>query len=327
MNKIIVTGGAGYIGSFIVRELKSNGFDPIIIDNFSQGHRKAVESFPIEEIDLVTEPEKLTNFFIHVKPTGVIHMASFIQMGESFKNPGKYFKNNLLAAINILESMAASETNKIVFSSSAGIFGNPQTLPIKENDIKNPENPYGETKLMIERILYWYEKAYGIRNIAIRYFNAAGASLDGSIGEDHPQESHLIPILIKKALAGKEAQIFGEDYDTPDGTCVRDYIHVLDLASAHILAIKALIEGRESNSYNAGSGKGYSNKEIVNMIRQVSGLDLKTNFADRRAGDAATLYASIEKIEKDLGWKPKYSLKEIIETAYSWHKNNPEGYK
>lgn len=325
--KILVTGGAGYIGSFIVRQLKSDGFTPIIVDNLSSGHQDAVKGFKLIKLDLVKEKEKLRKVFKEEKIHGVIHMASFIQMGESFKNPLKYFDNNLVAAMNLLEVMQEFSVKRIVFSSSAGVYGNPERLPIKENDAKNPENPYGETKLMIERMLYWCDKAWDLKFVSIRYFNAAGALLDGSIGEDHPQESHLIPIAMKKAIEGSKFTVFGNDYDTEDGTNVRDYIHVIDLAEAHTLALDSLLKGKKSDYFNAGVGRGYSNMQIIEMIKKVTKLDFQVEYGERRPGDADSLYASTEKIKKAFGWKPKYGLKEIIESAYKWHKKNPNGYK
>jgi UDP-glucose 4-epimerase len=325
MSKILVTGGAGYIGSFLVRELKDKGFEPVIVDDFSQGHKKAVEGFELHEINLVEEKEKLDKLFSESDFAGVVHMAGFIQMGESFKNPGKYFANNLLSTLNLLETMVKHGVLKMVFSSSAGVYGTPKSLPIKEDDSKNPENPYGETKWQIERVLHWFDQAYTLKSISIRYFNAAGAALDGSIGEDHPNESHIIPLIIKAALEGRKFMLFGNDYKTPDKTCVRDYVHVLDLVAAHSLALNALLDGAESNYYNAGSGKGYSNKQIVEEIEKVAG-NFDWEFGPRRPGDADALYASIAKIKKDLDWEPKYSLKEIIGTAYKWHKSHPKGY-
>ncbi len=324
--KILVTGGAGYIGSFIVRDLKSKGFKPVIVDDLSSGHRGAVSGFELHRINLVREKEKLERLFAKNKFSGVVHMASFIQMGESFRNPFKYFENNLISAINLFETMLKHRVLNIVFSSSAGVYGEPEELPIKEDQTKNPLNPYGETKYEIEKMMLWGQKAHGLNFAAIRYFNAAGAALDGSIGEDHPEESHLIPNLIKAAIEGKEMTIFGNDYKTKDGTCIRDYIHVLDLAEAHSLAMRALIKGGKSGFYNAGVGRGYSNKEVIEMIKGVTGLPLKVKYGPRRPGDAAALYASTDKIKRELSWKPKYGLKEIIETAYSWHKAHPKGY-
>lgn len=326
MQKILVTGGAGYIGSFMARRLREEGYEVVILDNLSQGHREAVEDFRLEVIDLVTEKEKLKLLLEGEKFDGVIHMASFIQMGESYRNPGKYYLNNVGGFLNLLEAMKEAGLARIILSSSAGVYGNPVNLPIKEDDPKNPLNPYGETKYIMERMLEDYDEAYGIKFMSLRYFNAAGAAFDGSLGEDHPEESHLIPNILKKALKGEEVEIFGSDYDTPDGTCIRDYIHVLDLVETHAIALKKLLEGAESNFYNVGIGKGYSNGEVIEMVQKVTGLTLKVKYSPRRAGDAGELTASIEKIKKDFGWQPKFGLKEIIESAYKWHKSHLEGY-
>jgi len=326
MAKILVTGGAGYIGSFMVRELQNKGFEVVILDNLSQGHKGAIKDFRLEVIDLVKEKEKLDTLFTSEKFDGVVHMAGFIQMGESYKDPAKYYKNNVYGFMNLLDSMQKGGVNKIIISSSAGVYGNPVKLPIEESDPKNPLNPYGETKYILERMLEDYDAAYGMKFISIRYFNAAGAALDGSIGEDHPEESHLIPNIVKKALGGKEIEIFGSDYKTPDGTNVRDYIHVLDLVEAHSIAMQKLMDGAESNVYNAGIGRGYSNKEILDTVKEIAGVDLKIKFVSRRPGDADALFASIEKIKKDFSWQPKYGLKEIVETAVLWHRNHPSGY-
>lgn len=325
--KILVTGGAGYIGSFMVRHLKESGHEVVIADNFSQGHREAVKDFCVKEIDLVYEKDKLNVLFAKEKFDGVIHMASYIQMGESFKNPAKYFQNNLISVINTLDAMVRFKVPYFILSSSAGVYGNPVQLPIQESDPTIPLNPYGETKLMIEKMLPWYEKANGIKFTCIRYFNAAGAALDGSIGEDHPGESHLIPLVIKAAMEGKEFTVFGNDYKTPDGTCVRDYIHILDLVKAHTLALDRLAKGEKSEYFNCAVGKGYSNNEIIEMVKKVTGLPITIKYGERRQGDADVLYASNEKIKKALGWESKYGLKEIIETAYLWHKSHPRGYK
>lgn len=324
--KILVTGGAGYIGSFMVRCLKEKGFEVIIADNLSQGHIESVKGFDVRQIDLVTEKEKLNELFEKEGFSGVIHMASFIQMGESFKNPSKYFNNNLIAALNVMDAMVKSKVSNFILSSSAGVYGNPESLPIKEEDKRNPVNPYGETKYMIERMLECYDKAYGLKFMAIRYFNAAGAALDGSIGEDHPEESHLIPLIIKAGLKSEKFTVFGNDYETNDGTCIRDYIHVLDLVETHEIALRKLLGGSESNFYNAGVGRGYSNNEVVEMVKKVTGLSINVEYGPRREGDADSLYASIDKIKKDFIWQPKYGLKEIIETSYMWHKSHPMGY-
>ena len=327
MKKILVTGGAGYIGSFMIRHLRDSGYEPIVADNLSSGHLKAVEGFNFNQVDLLYEKDKLDVIFEKEEISGVIHMASYIQMGESFRNPAKYFENNLIVAINVLNAMQRFNVNNFILSSSAGVYGNPEKLPIKEDDPKDPENPYGETKLMIEKMLPWYEKAYGMKYISIRYFNAAGASLDGSIGEDHPEESHLIPLALKAAIGDEEFTIFGNDYNTPDGTCVRDYIHVLDLVENHTMALSYLFEGGKSNSFNAGVGRGYSNNEVIKTIEKVTDKKMNIKYGERRKGDADNLYASNEKIKKVLGWSPKYDLEKIIETAHLWHTQNPEGFR
>lgn len=325
--KILVTGGAGYIGSFMVRELKEKGFEPVIFDNLSHGHKESIEGFRLETIDLVTEKDKLDALLSSEKFDGVIHMAGFIEMGESYVNPAKYYENNIIGFLNLLGSMRKSGTNKIIMSGSAGIYGNPVKVPVEEDDPKNPLNAYGETKYMMEKILEDYDSAYGTKFISIRYFNAAGAALDGSIGEAHPEESHLIPNIIQKALKNEEIEIFGNDYKTPDGTNIRDYIHVLDLVEAHSAAMQKLLEGSESKFYNAGIGRGYSNKEIIDMVKTVTGLELKIKYGPRRGGDADALYASNERIKNELGWNPKYDLQKIIETAFLWHKSHLHGYE
>ena len=325
MQKILVTGGAGYIGSFMVRRLKDAGYDVVIVNSPSGGHKEAVADFRLEAVDLVSGKEKLDSLLEKEQFDGVVHMASFIQMGESYKNPSKYYRNNVVGFLNLVDSMAKNNVGKIILSSSAGVYGNPVNLPIKEDDPKNPLNPYGETKYIMERILEDFDGAYGMKFIAIRYFNAAGGALDGSIGEDHPEESHLIPNIIKKTLKGEEIEIFGDDYDTHDGTNIRDYIHVLDLVDAHAIALEKLLAGANSNYYNAGIGKGYSNNEVIETVK-VTGITPKVKYGSRREGDANELVASIDKIKSDFGWRPKYGLKEIVESAFGWHKSHPNGY-
>ena len=326
MKKILVTGGAGYIGSFMIRGLQNKGFEPIILDNLSQGHQEAVKDYRLEIVDLVTDKEKLEGLFASERFDGVIHMASFIQMGESFHDPAKYYVNNVIGFMNLLNLAKKHGVSKVILSSSAGVYGNPMRVPIKEEDPRNPLNPYGETKYIMERMLEDYDTAYGIKFAALRYFNAAGAANDGSIGEDHPGESHLIPNIIKKALNGEEFTLFGDDYETPDGTCVRDYVHVLDLVEAHVLALEQLFAGSESCFYNVGLGRGYSNKEIINIVEKVTGLKVNVRVMPRREGDANELYADNEKIKRSLGWEPKYGIEDIIKTAYLWHKSHPFGY-
>ena len=326
MSKVLVTGGAGYIGSFVVRELKNKSHEVVILDNLSQGHKEAVKDFRLEQIDLLNDREKLHNLLSSEKFDGVIHMASFIQMGESYKNPSKYYWNNVVGFLSLLDAMKESGTSNIILSSSAGVYGNPVKVPITEDDPKNPLNPYGETKYQMERILEDYDAAYGIKFTSIRYFNAAGAALDGSLGENHPEESHLIPNVLKAAINGTEFALFGGDYDTPDGTCIRDYIHVLDLAKNHTLALERLISGGQSAFYNAGMGRGYSNKEVIDTIEKVTGLKVNVKIVPKRPGDANALYADITKITTELNWKPDHNLEDVINSAYLWHKSHPNGY-
>jgi UDP-glucose 4-epimerase len=316
--KILVTGGAGYIGSFMVRNLKEKGFNVVILDNLSCGHEEAVKGFDLRKIDLVTDTEKLNDLFENEQFDAVIHMASFIQMGESYTNPSKYYRNNVVGFLNLMDAVRKGNCKKIILSSSAGVYGNPEKLPVEEDDSKDPLNSYGETKYIMERILEDYDSAYGIKFVALRYFNAAGGAIYGSIGEDHPEERHLIPNLIVKAINGEEVEIFGSDYETPDGTCIRDYVHVLDLVEAHSLSIEFLEKGK-SEIFNLGIGRGYSNKEVIEMVKKVTGLDLKVKFGPRRAGDSNSLYASNEKIKQILNWQPRFGLEEIIKTAYLWH--------
>lgn len=324
--KIVVTGGAGFIGSFMVRKLLKGGFEPIIIDNLSLGNKKAVNGFRLEQIDIVSDKDKLDKLFESEKIEGVIHMASLTEVGGSVIEPAKYYRNNVLGFMNVLDAMLVGETKNIILSSSAAVYGIPQKLPILEDDPKNPISPYGETKYILERMLEDYETAYGIKFISIRYFNAAGAAFDGSLGESRRRETHLIPNLILKTLKGEEIEIFGDDYDTPDGTNIRDYVHVEDLTDNHSLALSHLLSGGNSKFFNAGIGKGYSNKEVIKEVEKVSGQKVNVKYVKRREGDPAVLYASIDKIKKVLNWEPKYDLKEIIETAWLWHKTHPNGY-
>jgi len=318
--KVLVTGGAGYIGSVIVKKLVSKGHKVIVFDNLCKGHKDAVHPKAVlVEADL-GDVKRLDSTFKRYKPDAVIHMAAFSEVGESVKNPDKYFKNNITNSIYLLRVMVRYGCKKIVFSSSAGVYGNPQRVPIKEDDETKPVNPYGETKIMFEKILEDYKKEYGLKFTALRYFNAAGA--DDEYGEDHRPESHLIPIILQVALGKREnIEVYGTDYPTKDGTCVRDYVHVSDLANAHILALK------KEGIYNLGSEKGYSVKEVIEMAKKVTGKNITVKESARRSGDPAVLVASSAKIKKDLGWKAEYGLKEIIKSAWDWHCKNPAGYK
>jgi len=330
MKKILVTGGAGYIGSLTVSSLKKSGFEPIIFDNLETGHQGAVKDHKLYVGDLRKDIPLLEKILKKEKPQGVIHFAGYIEAGESVENPQKYFFNNLLSSLNLLKAMTKHQISNFVFSSSAAVYGEPKKIPIDENDPQSPINPYGETKLMVERILQSYDKAYGLNSIALRYFNACGAALDGFLGEAHPHETHIIPLAIQAALGQREEfRIYGKNYPTPDGSCIRDYIHVIDLAQAHIVALKSLFAKKAGfRAYNVGTGKGYSNIEIVEMIKKVSGIDFPSPFGPKREGDPARLIAKVDKIKKELGWQAKYSdLKTIIESAWKWHQSHPQDYK
>lgn len=325
---ILVCGGAGYIGSHMVAHLLENNKEVIIADNLQKGHRDSLLGGKLYVGDL-RDTEFLDKVFSENEIEAVIDFAADSLVGESVENPLKYFNNNVGSTINLLQVMQKHNVKYIVFSSTAATYGEPESVPIQENDKTFPTNPYGESKLAVEKILKWCDKAYGIKYTALRYFNAAGAHVNGKIGEDHRPESHLIPLILQVALNKREKiMIFGDDYNTADGSCVRDYIHVSDLAAAHLLALKRLENGGDSRIYNLGNGTGFSVKEVVDVTRKVTGMDIKAEIAPRRAGDPATLIASSEKAIEELGWKPQYnSLETIIETAWSWHKNHVNGYE
>ncbi|MCR4434548.1 MAG: UDP-glucose 4-epimerase GalE [Clostridiales bacterium] len=325
---ILVTGGAGYIGSHTVAELIDSKEDVVVLDNLQKGHREAILGGKFYNGDL-RDSDFLDRVFRENSIEAVIHFAADSLVGESVSDPLKYYNNNVASSLNLFTKMKEHGVNKIVFSSTAAVYGEPESIPILETDRTMPTNPYGETKLTVEKALKWVDNAYGIRYISLRYFNAAGAHTSGKIGEDHSPESHLIPIVLRTALGQREAiSIFGEDYNTPDGTCIRDYIHVMDLARAHILALNKLRSGGKSDVFNLGNGEGFSVKEVVEIAREVTGAAIKAVVSGRRPGDPAVLVASSEKIQRELGWSPRYhELKTIIETAWNWHKNNPEGFR
>jgi len=327
--KVLVTGGAGYIGSFTVRALKSSGFEPVVFDSLETGHREAIKGIKIYQGNLQKDIELLNKVFKEEKPDAVVHFAAYIEVGESVENPQKYFFNNIFGTLNLLRAMIDDQVLKIVFSSTAAVYGEPSKVPIDEDDPKFPTNPYGESKLMIEKILNWYDRAYGLNSVALRYFNAAGAALDGSIGQDYPKPTHLITRACEAALGKREDfKIYGDDYDTPDKTCIRDYIHVLDLAEGHVAALKFLEKGKKGyHYYNVGTGNGYSVLEVVKMVKQVSGVNFSSPIGPRREGDPARLVAKAEKIKKELNWQLKYSdLETIVKSAWKWHKAHPRGF-
>ncbi|OGH06533.1 MAG: UDP-glucose 4-epimerase GalE [Candidatus Levybacteria bacterium RBG_16_35_11] len=318
---ILVTGGAGYIGSFMAKRLLEKGDMVTVLDSLERGHKEAIDSKANFVQGNVLDTNFLDGVFSNNKFDAIIHFAGYISMGESMENPYLYFQNNTYGSLNLIEKAMDKGVKNIVFSSTAGVYGNPVKIPIDEDHQKVPENPYGESKLMVEKILSWFAKTKGLSFAALRYFNAAGAALDGSLGERHEPESHIIPNIMSALLNKKPFKLFGEDYNTPDKTCVRDYIHVLDLVESHLLTIDRLIKKPGSYFYNVGTGKGYSNKEVVEMVRNVTGEDFEVKIVGRRPGDADTLIADPTKIKMELGFEPKYSdLKTIIETDWKWHK-------
>lgn len=321
MKKVLVMGGAGYIGSHTVRHLLDNGYDVVVADNLIYGHREAVdERAAFVHADLA-DKFSLQKLFEQHKIDAVVHFAAFTYVGESVQDPEKYYQNNVVGTVNLLNAMMAHDVKKIVFSSTCATYGDPLYTPIDEKHSQNPINPYGRTKLMIEQIFSDYEKAYGLQHIALRYFNAAGCSADGRIGESHTPETHLIPLVLKAITGERKAiKVFGTDYDTPDGTCIRDYIHVEDLAAAHRLAVEKL--GSYNGCLNLGTGVGTSVKEIISAAEKVSGKICPTEYAERRAGDPARLFADNRKAKEVLGWTPQYTnIEDIIRTAWVWETN------
>lgn len=309
-------------------ELVKQNKDVIIVDNLQSGHMKAVNPKAKFYKGDIRDSEFLDKVFSENKIDAIIHFAANSLVGESMVKPLLYFNNNVYGMQILLESMVKHDIKNIVFSSTAAVYGEPKKIPISEDDETNPTNTYGETKLTMEKMMKWVSKANGINYVSLRYFNAAGALEDGSIGEDHSPESHLIPLILQVPLGKREAiTVFGEDYDTPDGTCIRDYIHVLDLADAHIKAVEYLQSGNKSNIFNLGNGIGFSVKEMIDSAKEATSEEIKVVVGERRAGDPARLIASNEKAQKILGWTPKYTdVKAIIKTAWTWHKNNPNGY-
>lgn len=325
---ILVLGGAGYIGSHTVYELIDAGRDVVIVDNLQTGFKEAVHpKARFYQVD-IRDRKALDEVLEKESIDGVIHFAASSQVGESMTDPLKYYDNNLHGTMVLLQSMVAHNVNKIVFSSTAATYGEPERVPILESDRTCPTNCYGETKLSMEKMMSWVSKAHGLRFVALRYFNACGAHKSGTIGEAHNPETHLVPLILQ-VPNGQRAKIsiFGDDYDTKDGTCIRDYIHVTDLAQAHILALDYLMNGGENNVFNLGNGVGFTVKEVIDCARHVTGHPIPAEISPRRAGDPAQLIASSEKAKDVLGWKPQFAdLDTIISTAWAWHKNHPHGY-
>ncbi|MBD8087488.1 UDP-glucose 4-epimerase GalE [Limosilactobacillus sp. c11Ua_112_M] len=325
---ILVAGGAGYIGSHMVKDLVEHGQEVVVADNLSTGHRDAINPKAKFYEGDIRDRKFLDKIFDNENIEAVVHFAAFSIVPESMSKPLKYFDNNTGGMITLLEAMRDHNIKYIVFSSTAATYGVPEHMPIKETDPQNPINPYGLSKLMMEKMMHWADKAYGIKFVALRYFNVAGAAPDGTIGEDHGPETHLVPIILQVAQGKRdELSIFGDDYNTPDGTNVRDYVHVMDLADAHILAIKYLEAGNEGNAFNLGSSTGFSNKQMLEAAREVTGKPIPAKIAPRRPGDPDSLVAASDKARNVLGWDPKYDdVHDIIATAWKWHSTHPKGY-
>lgn len=325
---ILVLGGAGYIGSHAVDQLIAKGYDVTVIDNLLTGHKVAIHQKARFYEGDIRDKAFMQKVFQKEKIDGVIHFAASSLVGESVENPLKYFNNNVYGTQILLEVMAEYGVKNIVFSSSAATYGETKENPIRETTPTNPESPYGETKLMMEKMMKWTDQAYGIKYVALRYFNVAGAKLDGSIGEDHDPETHLVPIILQTALGQrKEITVFGEDYETPDGTNIRDYVHVVDLCQAHILALEYLVKEQTSNIFNLGSSEGFSVKQMIEAARKVTGKEIPAKIGPRRGGDPASLVASPQKAHEVLGWQPQYTnVETIFESAWNWHQAHPAGY-
>ena len=326
--KVLVTGGAGYIGSHTVLSLVESGHEVIVYDNLSKGHTQAVQGCEFVRGDIFDE-ELLTEVFRCYSIDAVVHFAACIQVGESVADPRLYYCNNVMGTLSLLSAMLARNVKQLVFSSTAAVYGEPEESPITENCAKNQTNPYGRTKWIMEQAMADYSVAYGLNYIALRYFNACGAHPSGTIGEDHDPESHLIPLVLQAASGVRDSiKVFGTDYPTLDGTCVRDYIHVDDLARAHVLALEHLAAGNSSNAFNLGVGNGFSVKEIIDAAERVTGKSIAREYSARRPGDPAVLVADSAKIRTLLGWQPQYTnIEDIIRTAWNWHCNHPQGYK
>jgi UDP-glucose-4-epimerase GalE len=323
---VLVTGGAGYIGSHAAKALHQAGHRVVVFDNFVAGHREAVKYGELVEGD-VTDVAAVRSALRRHDIFAVIHFAAFLDVGESVREPARYYRNNVVGALGVLEAMAAEQRRHVVFSSTCATYGEPIEVPIAETHPQQPINSYGETKLVIERALRHFERAYGMSWMALRYFNAAGADPDGEIGEDHSPEIHVIPRAISAATGGPGLQVFGTDYPTPDGTCLRDYVHVSDLADAHVRALQVLVETGQSDAYNLGTGRPHSVREVIDTVQRVTGFKVPWTVGPRRPGDPAVLYAAPDKAQAGLRWTPRFpDLDSIVRTAWAWHRTRPTGY-
>lgn len=325
--RVLVTGGAGYIGSHAAKALKQAGYEVVVYDNLCAGHREAVRYGTLVEGD-ITDLAAVRRALRDHDIWGVMHFAAFLDVGESVREPAKYFRNNVNGALTVLEAMAAEGVRLFVFSSTCATYGEPVETPISESHPQRPINSYGESKLAVERALPHFERAHGIHSVALRYFNASGADPDGEIGEDHSPEIHIIPRAIEAATGGRGLQVFGDDYPTPDGTCLRDYIHVSDLADAHVKALQAIADTGTSRIYNLGTGHPHSVREVIETVERVTGHQVPWTLAPRREGDPAVLYAAAGKAQGELKWTPRFAdLDAIVSTAWRWHQSHPQGYR
>jgi UDP-glucose-4-epimerase GalE len=316
--RILVTGGAGYIGSNTTLQLVDAGFEVVVVDNLSRGHREAVGPARLHEVDLL-DSEKLTAVMLEERSEAVIHFAAYIAVGESMKIPEVYFRNNVAGSLSLLTAMVKAGIKNIVFSSTAAVYGMPVRVPIPESEPYAPVSPYGESKVMVEKLLDWFDQIHGIRAVCLRYFNASGADPAGRAGENHDPETHLIPLLFQAIKTGRPITLFGDDYPTADGTCIRDYIHVTDLARAHVAALESLFAGGESRKFNVGTGHGFSVKEVLKAVEEVTGKKVPFVMGPRREGDPPLLVADSTRLQTELGWTPRYSgLRQIVETAWAW---------
>jgi UDP-glucose 4-epimerase len=326
--KILVSGGAGYVGSHAVKKLTKEGFRCLVVDNLVYGHSQFVRDAELIEGD-TGNAELLDKIFRQNQIEAVMHFAAYTYVGESVTDPAKYYQNNVVSTLALLKAMVKAKVNKMIFSSTCATYGNPQEIPITENHPQNPINPYGAAKLMVERILRDFDQAYGLRSVIFRYFNAAGADPDGEIGEWHDPETHLIPLVLDVAARSRESvQIYGTDYETPDGTCIRDYIHVTDIAQAHLLGLQRLMAGEPSNVFNLGNGGGFSVREVIQTAEKITGQKIKVAETSRRPGDPPALVGSAQKAQQALGWKPQFpDLESILQTAWNWHQKRPTSAK
>jgi UDP-glucose 4-epimerase len=321
MPKILVTGAAGYIGSITAHLLARRGYNVVAVDDLSRGHQHNIGRLPFHQLNL-SDTSALADLLAREAVDAVIHFAAYIAVGESTQKPELYFSNNVGGTLSLLTAMAQSNVKRLVFSSTAAVYGTPQRVPIPEDSPFAPVSPYGESKVMVEKILGWLDPYRGLRSIALRYFNACGSDPESGLGEEHDPETHLIPLLLRAVVTETPITIYGDDYETPDGTCIRDYIHVTDLAEAHLLALEKLLAGGESNSFNVGTGTGHSVMEVLRAVEEVTGRAVPYEIGSRRAGDAPTLVANSDKLKRALGWKPRFpDLSDIVTTAWQFEKN------